>query len=150
MSYVAIVVGFAVLVTLCMLNVDIVLSAFTAAFAVTVLGRLPFTESLVTVFFTRFGTITGTMFPMFLFGAILAKLYTFSGAATQIANTVSNALFRRATTEKRKYTLGFLSVILASAILCYGGINAAVALMAIYPIAIEIFRRAGNPYFLWR
>ena len=46
---------------------------------------------------------------------------------------------------KRRYTLRFLSVIIASAILCYGGINAAVALIAIYPIAIGIFQRAGIP-----
>lgn len=145
MGYVAIFVGFAVLVALCMLNVNVMLSAFVAAVSVAVLAGLPFGDSVIGVFFTRFGSITGTLFPMFLFGAILAKLYTASGAASVIADAVCNALFKKAKSEKQKYTLGFLSVILASAILCYGGINAAVALIAIYPIAISIFERAGIP-----
>ncbi len=145
MGHAAILIGFIVLIVLCMLNMDIVISSFAAALAVVLIAGLPFTETIVTVFFTRFGSIVGLLFPMFFFGAILAKLYTFSGAATQIAETVAGALFRSAKTEKRQYMLGFLSVILASAILCYGGINAAVALIAIYPIAVGIFRKAGIP-----
>lgn len=145
MGYVAILVGFVFLVVLCLLNVNVMLASFAAALAVTLCAGLPFTDSLVSVFFTRFGSITGSLFPMFLFGAILAKLYTNSGAASAIADTVCTTLFKRSKTEKQKYALGFLSVILASAILCYGGINAAVALIAIYPIAIGIFERAGIP-----
>ncbi len=145
MGYVAILVGFVFLVVLCLLNVNVMLASFAAALAVTLFAGLPFTDSLVSVFFTRFGSITGSLFPMFLFGAILAKLYTNSGAASAIADTVCTTLFKRSKTEKQKYALGFLSVILASAILCYGGINAAVALIAIYPIAIGIFERAGIP-----
>lgn len=128
-----------------MLNVNVMIASFAAAFAVTVFAGLPFTDSLVSVFFTRFGAITGSLFPIFLFGAILAKIYTNSGAASAIADSVCAALFKGAKSEKRKYALGFLSVIIASAILCYGGINAAVALIAIYPIAIGIFRRADIP-----
>lgn len=145
MGYFAIIAGFAVLVVLCMFNINVMVAAFAAAMAVTVLAGLPFTESLITVFFTRFGSIAGALFPMFLFGAILAEYYTASGAAFSIAETVSNGLFSRAKTEKGKYMLGFLSVIIASAILCYGGINAAVALIAIYPIALGIFQKAGIP-----
>lgn len=145
MGYLAIIVGFAVLVVLCMLNVNVIISSFVAALAVTILAGLPFTESLVSVFFSKFGAITGALFPMFLFGAVLAKLYTNSGAASAIADTVADSLFKKAKESKKRYTLGFLSVIIASAILCYGGINAAVALIAIYPIAINIFERAGIP-----
>ena len=145
MGYFAIFVGFAVLVVLCMLNINAMISAFFAAMAVVLCAGLPFTESLVNVFFARFGAITGSLFPMFLFGAVLAKLYTHSGAATSIADTVCNALFKGAKNEKSKYAFGFLAVIISSAILCYGGINAAVALIAVYPIAIGIFERTGIP-----
>ncbi|MBQ0072257.1 MAG: hypothetical protein KBS81_10480, partial [Spirochaetales bacterium] len=96
MGYIAILCGFAVLVVLCMLNFNVMVSAFAAAMAVTVLAGLPFTESLVSVFFTRFGAIAGSLFPMFLFGAILAELYTKSGATSAIADTVSISLFARA------------------------------------------------------
>lgn len=145
MAYLAIFIGFVILIGLCLLNVNVIVSSFAAAVSVTVLAGLPFTDSLVTVFFTRFGSITGQLFPMFLFGAVLAKLYSNSGAASAIADSICTALFKRSKTQKSRYTLGFLSVIIASAILCYGGINAAVALIAIYPIAIGIFERAGIP-----
>ena len=50
MGYIAVLIGFAVLVTLCMLNVHIIIASFAAAVSVTVLAGLPFTESLVTVY----------------------------------------------------------------------------------------------------
>ncbi|MBQ0072215.1 MAG: GntP family permease, partial [Spirochaetales bacterium] len=145
MGYVAIIAGFAVLVALCMLNVHVMVAAFAGAVAVTVLAGLPFTNSVITVFFTRFGAITGSLFPMFLFGAILAEFYTKSGAASSIADAISHGLFSRAKSERGRYRLGFLSIIVASATICYGGINAAVALIALYPIAIGIFEKAGIP-----
>lgn len=145
MGYIALIVGFLLLATLCLFNINAVISAFAAAVSVVLLASLPLTESLIDVFFGRFGTIAGSMFPMFLFGSILAKIYTGSGAAYSIAETVGYYLFRYAKTEKQKYALGFLSVILSAAIICYGGINAAVALLTIYPIALNIFQKAGIP-----
>lgn len=117
MGYLAIIVGFVVLVVLCMMNVHVMISAFAAAFVVTIIAGLPITESLITVFFTRFGSIVASLFPMFLFGAVLAKLYTSSGAASSIADSICNAMFRGAKTDKGRYALGFLTVITASAIL---------------------------------
>ena len=145
MGYIAVIVGFVILVALCMLNVNVIFSAFTAAMAVIYLENLPITDSIINVFFGRFGVIVGTMFPMFFFGAILAKLYTYSNAASVIANKIGTTLFQYAKSKKQKCSMGFLSVIIASAILCYGGINAAVAIIAIYPIALGIFRHAGIP-----
>lgn len=145
MGFLAIFIGFAALVVLCLLNVNVMVAAFGAAMVVTLLAGLPFTDTLITAFFTRFGTIAGALFPMFFFGAILAELSSRSGAVISIADTVSNSLFRNARGQGARYRFGFLSVILASAILCYGGINAAVALIAIYPIAMAIFAKAGIP-----
>ena len=85
------------------------------------------------------------LFPMFLFEAILVELYTSSGAAGSIADSICYTMFRGAKTDRGRYALGFLTVIIASAILCYGGINAAAALIAIYPIALGVFRHAGIP-----
>ena len=145
MGYAAIAAGFIVLVLLCLVNINVMIAAFCGAVVVTVMAGLPFTGTLVTTFFTRFGLIAGNLFPMFLFGAILAKLYTGSGGASAIAEGVCRVLFRNTKSDRMRYRIGFLSVIIASAILCYGGINAAVALIAIYPIALGIFKRAGIP-----
>lgn len=145
MGYFAIITGFILLAALSLFNINAVVSAFTAAAAAVFLSGLPVTESLITVFFQRFGMIAGSMFPMFLFGSVLAKIYTASGAAHSIAETLGQYFFRNAKTEKQKYRQGFISVILSSAIICYGGINAAVALLTIYPIALTIFKKAGIP-----
>lgn len=145
MGYFALFTGFLILAALSLFNINAVISAFTASVAVVFLTGLPVTESLITVFFERFGIIAGSMFPMFLFGSILAKIYTGSGAAHSIAETVGHYFFQNAKTKKQKYRQGFLSVILSSAIICYGGINAAVALLTIYPIALSIFQKAGIP-----
>lgn len=145
MGYLAIVVGFFSIMLLCMLNINVMIAAFISAFLVALIGGLPLAESLIVIYFERFGQITGMFFGMYLFGAILAKLYTNSGAAFAIADGVSNALFKNSKSKESTYKLGFLSVILASAILCYGGINAAVALIAIYPIALRIFQQADIP-----
>lgn len=145
MGYLSILLGFIVLVVLCIKHINVMIAAFAAAATVVFLAGLPITESLITVYFERFGMIAASLAPMFLFGAILAKIYTYSGASETIANSVCNALFKYAKTDKTRYALGFLSVIIAAAILCYGGINAAVALIAIYPIALKIFEKAGIP-----
>ena len=57
MGYLAIVVGFVVLVVLCMMNVHVMISAFAAAFVVTIIAGLPITESLITVFLKTYGDI---------------------------------------------------------------------------------------------
>lgn len=136
MGFLAIIVGFVVLVVLCMMNVHVMIASFAAAFVVTILAGLPITDSLITVFFTRFGSIVASLFPMFLFGAILAKLYTSSGAAGSVADSICNTMFRAQKPTGADMPWAFITVIIASAILCYGGINAAVALKAIYPIAL--------------
>lgn len=66
------------------------------------LDREGCSRTLVNVFFTRFGAITGALFPMFLFGAVLAKLYTNSGAASAIADSVCSALFKSAKNDKTR------------------------------------------------
>ena len=86
MGFRAIFIGFAALVVLCLLNVNVMVAAFGAAMVVTLLAGLPFTDTLITAFFTRFGTIAGALFPMFFFGAILA-VAAIADAVSQRRNT---------------------------------------------------------------
>ena len=88
MGYLAIIVGFAVLVILCMKNVHVIMASFFAALSVALIANLPLEESLITTYFTRFGSIAASLFPMFLFGSILAELYTASGAASDRKSVV--------------------------------------------------------------
>ncbi|MBA4699691.1 MAG: GntP family permease [Ruminococcus sp.] len=82
---------------------------------------------------------------MFLFGAILAEIYAKSGAAISISQTISSRIFTNQQNTRKNFARAFLAVILASAVLCYGGINSGVAIVTIYPIALGIFAAADIP-----
>ncbi|MGI6072940.1 MAG: GntP family permease [Lachnospiraceae bacterium] len=145
MGYVSIFLGFAILIVLSLSNVSVYIGAVAAALVVIFMNGLPFTETLFSDYFGAFGNIVKIMLPMYLSGAILAKLYTKSGAARVIADKICFVLMKGAKNDRQIYARGMLAVIVSSAILCYGGINAAVAIITIYPIALQIFKTAGIP-----
>lgn len=75
-------------------------------------------------------------FPLFLIGSIFGKIMGDSGAAKVVANTVSKII-------GDKHAI--LIVVLATAILTYGGVSLFVVVFAIYPIAVELFRKGDVP-----
>lgn len=75
-------------------------------------------------------------FPLFLIGSIFGKIMGDSGAAKIVANAVSKLIG-----EKR----AILIVVMATAILTYGGVSLFVVVFAIYPISVELFRKADIP-----
>lgn len=75
-------------------------------------------------------------FPIFMLGALFGQMMADSGAAMTIAKWVQNAL-------GPKYAI--LTVVLACAILTYGGVSLFVVAFAIYPIANSLFRDADIP-----
>jgi H+/gluconate symporter-like permease len=77
-----------------------------------------------------------SFFPIFLLGAIFGKVMEMSGAAASIAQTIVRALG-----SKR----AILAVVLACAILTYGGVSLFVVAFAVYPFAAAIFREADIP-----
>lgn len=95
MGIVGLLAGFLVMGVLIYLNWDILISAFIGAIVVIVTNSLPLASTLTEVYFPGMGSFLGQYFGMFLFGAILAELYSSSGAALTIAISISNALFWR-------------------------------------------------------
>ncbi len=75
----------------------------------------------------------------------MAKIYAVSGAATSIATTLCDTFLRNAGSDKKKQLMGIIVVIFASAIICYGGINAAIVIITIYPIALAVFEKCNIP-----
>jgi H+/gluconate symporter-like permease len=73
-------------------------------------------------------------FPIFLLGAVFGKLMEDTGAAKSLAQRIAK-LFG----SKR----AILGVLIASAILTYGGVSLFVVVFAIYPLAIALFREAN-------
>ncbi len=84
-------------------------------------------------------------FLLFLFGCIQSKIYTKSGAAFVIADTVMNRLLRDGVSNTRKNITAMAIIMLIATILCLGGIAAGVVIVLLYPVALAIFDRCDIP-----
>jgi H+/gluconate symporter-like permease len=75
-------------------------------------------------------------FPIFLLGALFGKLMEDSGSVTSIANFM---------TERLGPQRAVLAVVLAGALVTYGGVSLFVAFFVLAPMAHELFRAAQIP-----
>jgi H+/gluconate symporter-like permease len=75
-------------------------------------------------------------FPIFLLGALFGKLMEDSGSVSAIAKFM---------TERLGPQRSVLAVVLAGAIVTYGGVSLFVAFFVIAPMAHQLFRAAGIP-----
>lgn len=88
------------------------------------------------IFMEGMGGFAIKYFPLFILGAIFGKLMQDSGYAYSISNSIVKKLGSRH---------ALLSVVLACAILTYGGVSAFVVTFAIYPIAAALFKQVDIP-----
>lgn len=75
-------------------------------------------------------------FPMFLLGGVFGKLMDDSGSIRSIAKYLTERLGTRRT---------ILSVVIASAVVTYGGVSVFVAFFVLVPMARQMFRAANIP-----
>lgn len=87
--------------------------------------------------------ITSLFFIVFL-GAILGRIYNDSGAASAIAETLTNKFVRNATGEK-KIRLGVLVVLIVSALCTMGGIDGYVLTFTMIPICFVMCEMLDIP-----
>ncbi len=93
-------------------------------------------DDLLTIYMTGFTSFVGNWFFMFLLGAVFGKLMEDTGAADSIAAWVIGAIGARRAA---------LAVVLACAILTYGGVSLFVVAFSVYPTALSLFRAADLP-----
>ena len=96
-------------------------------------GILPVYSEL---YMTRLAEYTKTYYPIFLFGAVFARLMEKGGLASAIAGKIISLLG-----EKR----AIAAVLLGCAALTYGGLSVFVVAFVMYPFGAEIFRKADIP-----
>ncbi|MBQ4402861.1 MAG: GntP family permease [Selenomonadaceae bacterium] len=88
------------------------------------------------LYMTRLAEYTKTYYPVFLFGAVFARLMEKGGLASAIAGKIISLLGE---------TRAVLAVILGCAALTYGGLSVFVVAFVMYPFGAEIFRKANIP-----
>lgn len=96
----------------------------------------PLLATYTQLFMTAAGGFIVQYFPLFLLGAVFGKLMDDSGAAESIAHGIVGRL---------GIAHAILAVVLACAVLTYGGVSLFVVAFAVYPIAAALFREADIP-----
>ena len=100
------------------------------------MSGLPLMPAYTELFMAKGVTYIKTYFPVFLLGAVFGKVMEDTGLAKAIARTIINSLGRERSV---------LSIVLAGAVLTYGGISLFVVVFAIYPFASALFKEADIP-----
>ncbi len=114
----------------------LILAPLLALLAAALSGGVPILATYTQVFMKALGGYVIKFFPLFLLGAIFGKLMEVSGSARSIAAWIVDRVG-----EKQ----AALAVVLACAVLTYGGVSLFVVAFAVYPIAASLFVRAGYP-----
>lgn len=113
----------------------LVLAPLLALLAAALAG-LPLLASYTQVFMPALGGFVVLYFPLFLLGAVFGKLMDASGSAQAIAHAAVGWLGAGRAVP---------AIVLACAILTYGGVSLFVVAFAVYPIAAALFREASVP-----
>lgn len=114
----------------------LLLAPLLAALAAVLSQDVPVLAGYTQVFMKALGGFVILYFPLFLLGAIFGKLMEASGAAATIADWfIAHLGAERA----------ILAVVLACAVLTYGGVSLFVVAFGVYPVAAALFRQANVP-----
>ncbi|MEL6114236.1 GntP family permease [Photobacterium sp. SP02] len=114
----------------------LILAPILAMAAALLTSDFPFLYALSNVFMPAAANYIKLYFPIFIAGAIFGKLMGASGAARALSRFIIQHL-------GTKHAI--LSVVLATALLTYGGVSLFVVVFAMYPIGAATFRAAGIP-----
>lgn len=130
----SIIIGLVMLMTLAYLGWSILWVAPLAAGVVALLSGLDVFDTYTGPYMEGLVGFVKDWFPIFLLGAVFGKLMETTGAAKSVAQKVTQLI------GKKRAVLG---VLIAAAILTYGGVSLFVVVFALYPIALELFREAN-------
>lgn len=138
MGMLAIVISLLLLMFFAYRGISVLLLApLMASLAVLLSGDAAFLLPIYTdTFMKALGNYVIQFFPLFLLGALFGQLMADSGAA----QSISTGIVKRLGTHHV-----VLTVVIACAVLTYGGVSLFVVAFAIYPISRELFRQANVP-----
>lgn len=136
-SIAGIVLALVLLMALAYRGVSVLLLAPLMALLATLFSpQAPLLASYTQVFMPALGGFVIAFFPLFLLGAVFGKLMEASGAARVVAHAIVAWLGAQR---------AILAIVLACAVLTYGGVSLFVVAFAVYPIAAALFRQADLP-----
>ncbi|GED30937.1 GntP family permease [Brevibacillus centrosporus] len=143
-SMIGLIGGLALLIILTMRGMNLLIVAPFSALFVAVCNGLPLFPQLaaegeanfVANYMSGFTGFITSWYLMFLIGAIFGKLMEDSGAADSVSKWI---------VEKIGMKNAALAIVIACAVLTYGGVSLFVVAFSVYPMAISLFREANLP-----
>ncbi len=136
MGLLGILVGLGLLVWLAFRGWSVLLLAPAAALVAALFGGEPLLANWTQVFMSSAGRFLAQFFPLFLLGAVFGKLMDDSGSVSAVADFMTDRLGERHV---------MLAVVLAGALVTYGGVSLFVAFFVLAPMAQALFRAAAVP-----
>ena len=144
LSLVGLGVGLALLIWLTMRGVELLVAAPLCALLVAATsGFAAFPQlaaegapSFTAAYMSAFVAFVQSWFFMFLLGSLFGKLMEVSGAADSVARWIVSRV-------GPSHAVG--AVVLACAVLTYGGVSLFVVAFSVYPMALSLFREADVP-----
>ena len=131
-----ILIGLGLLIWLAFRGWSVLLLAPAAALIAALFSREPLLAHWTQTFMGSASGFLAQFFPLFLLGALFGKLMEDSGSVSTIANFMIERLGERR---------AVLAVVLAGALVTYGGVSLFVAFFVLAPMAQRLFQSAGIP-----
>jgi H+/gluconate symporter-like permease len=136
MGFLGILVALAILVWFAFRGWSVLLLAPAAALVAAAFGGQPLLASWTQIFMESAARFLAQFFPLFLLGAVFGKLMDDSGSVSTVA-----AFMTKKFGERRV----MLAVVLAGAVVTYGGVSLFVAFFVLVPMVQTLFRAAAIP-----
>lgn len=144
LSMIGLIGGLALLIFLTMRGMNLLVAGPLCALFVAVFSGLPLfpqlagegEANLVGNYMTGFSGFIASWYLMFLLGAIFGKVMEDSGAADSVSKWI---------VEKIGMKRAVLAIVIACAVLTYGGVSLFVVAFSVYPMAVSLFRQADLP-----
>jgi len=131
-----ILLGLGLLIWLAFRGWSVLVLAPLAALIAALMAGEPLLAHWTQTFMVGAAGFLAQFFPLFLLGALFGKLMEDSGSVSAIGTFVTQKLGTRR---------AVLAVVLAGALVTYGGVSLFVAFFVLAPMAQELFRAAGIP-----
>ena len=144
LSMIGLLLGLSLLILLTMRGVELLIAAPLCALLVAVTSGFNLFPQLATAdapsftgaYMAGFTSFVTAWFFMFLLGSLFGKFMEASGAAESVARWIVGHL---------GVGNAILAVVLACAVLTYGGVSLFVVAFSVYPMALSLFRAANLP-----
>ncbi len=141
LSLLGLLAGLTLLIWLTMRGVNLFILAPLCALLVAITNQIPFwqatgTTDFVHAYMNGFSGFVAAWFLMFLLGSLFGKLMEHTGAADAVALWIVQRLGK---------AHAVAAVVLACALLTYGGVSVFVVAFSAYPMAISLFKDANLP-----